>query len=194
MPHPEFDYQEAREYGQIHNVVKEYGFIRGVKPEYNNVFFHISEFRDDETQVCLPILACKSVKSVPCGYDELSPVSPCGRRGRAAPQLKAGVDVEFSLCVERATGKTSAVDIFVAPPQEPAALAAALRGLSLAPAVAAVGLAGSETTAAGVPAMSGNKLRGIVERELPKGVSVRRRSTDVGMATRLGAHIDLAMR
>jgi len=181
VPHPDFDYQKAREYGQIHNVVKEYGFIRGVKPEYNNVFFHISEFRDDETQVCLFILACKSA---PCGYDELSPVSPCGRRGRAAPQLKAGVDVEFSLCVERATGKTSAVDIFVAPPQEAAAPAAALRGLSLAPAVAAVGLAGSEATAAGVPAMSGNKLRGIVERELPKGVSVRRSSTDVGMATR----------
>ena len=53
-PSAEFDYSDERAGGQIHNIVKEFGFIRGDQPEHHNLFFHLSEFRDDEAQVRAP--------------------------------------------------------------------------------------------------------------------------------------------
>jgi hypothetical protein len=116
-------------------MVKGYGFIRGDRPELSNLFFHASEFRDDESQV-------------PC------PGSTTHRLHawlKLVAQLKAHAAVEFTVSTERATGKTSAVDVALAASRARAASASA-------PSVAAV---------------TGDRRRGIVERELPKGLVVR---------------------
>ena len=60
-PQAEFDYLDTRETGRIHNMVKEFGFLRGERPELTNVFFHASEWRGDEAQARLRTLATQRV-------------------------------------------------------------------------------------------------------------------------------------
>ena len=90
--------------------------------------------------------------------------------GRSYAQLKAGLAVEFSLCVERASGKISAMDLAPAkqraPPAAVVAVAAAAAGVGTAvPALT--------TDLAAAVSLPDGRSRGIVERELPKGLVVR---------------------